>query len=408
MGYKRWRLNNDDNKITGQLDRVKHFLANATSIDVADDGTNNLSACSVSIPIQMDQKNAILAAGDLASNNTRSFEIWWDGAEKRAECVLIADKMDLIQYKQGFLNMYPNVTFSAMKNITPEWFEPQADYYRIFDVGTKHGHYSAIFDKNKAHNLISKMINTLQPSKNAWVQIVFKRHPFDKLLRLHLNYLNSKILEIRGGNYLSTAEIIGLSNNKKPHAHPEVGYDFDNNYSGLQRISTLKMQSEHVMMSIRGIIQSEYEIDLNFDGIDSIPTENISSGYEHLDKFRYKYQNFYNAKKPKKVQVQINDSKKRISRIDIFEHRLLPDPDKFCNKALKLYFNKKWLRGYQDRNPMPYLILNLSEMSPFVCLPDSTTTQNVRITRGVSIPSKPSEKEGVRLGSFERKVEEEM
>jgi len=49
---------------------------------------------------------------------------------------------------------------------------------------------------------------------------------------------------------------------------------------------------------------------------------------------------------------------------------------------------------------MPFLILNPSEVPLFVHLPDPSTP-NVETTRGVRLPSKPSEKEGAGIGFFD-------
>ena len=290
MGSKRWRLANRK-KPDGQLDRTDRFLSVG--------GTGRLSACSVMIPIEMDAKKAVLAAGDLASIHTRSFEVWWDASEKRMEFVLVAEEGDLDAYKQSFLNMYPNAAFSALEKTEPDWFGPPDPDCQIFDVGTRHGHYSTVFDRARAHHLMSRVARLIQLSRNAWIQFVFRRHSFDSFLRRHVGRLDSRALEIKRGNYLSTAEIITFSD-KKPHDHPERGYDYTNNYAGLQKHATLKMQSAQVMMSIRGIIRGDREISLNFDEIESLPVENILSGHEHLTKFSYKIKISGTRKSPRR------------------------------------------------------------------------------------------------------------
>ncbi len=392
MGSRRWRLANRK-KPEGQLGCTKHFLAA---------GTGRLAAYSVRIPIEMDVKKAVLAAGDLAGARTRSFEVWWDAADKRMEFVLVAEEDDLDAYKQSFLNMYPNAAFSAMGQTEPGWFGPPGPDCQIFDVGTRHGHYSTVFDRARAHHLMSRVARLVQLSRSAWIQFVFRRHSFDSFLRGHVSRLDARALEIKQGNYLSTAELITLSD-KKPHDHPELGYDFANNYAGLQKHATLKTQSAQVIMSVRGMIRGDREINLNFDEIESLPVENIFSGHEHLTKFPYRNQDFWDEKKPKKVEIRITDSRERFPRMDVFARRLLPDPDKLLGAARGRYFDKGLLGGYRDRPPLPFLILNLSEIPLLVHLPDPVDTPNIEATRGVTIPSRSSAKAGAPLGFFRPK-----
>ena len=393
MGSRRWRLANRK-KPDGQLDRTDHFLSTG--------GAGRLAACSVRTPIEMDVKKAVLAAGDLAGIHTRSFEVWWDAAEKSMEFVLVAEEGDLDAYQQAFLNMYPNAAFSTLEKTEPDWFGPPGPDCQIFDVGTRHGHYSTVFDRARAHHLMGRAARLLQLSRNAWIQFVFRRHQFGPFLRRHVGRLDARALEIKRGNYLSTAELLTLSD-KKPHDHPELGYDYTNNYAGLQKHATLKMQSAQVIMSVRGVIRGDREINLNFDEIESLPVENVFSGHEHLTKFSYKNQNFWDEKKPKRVEVRIRDSKERCPRMDVFGRRLLPDPEKLLAPALGRYFDKGLLGGYRDRPPLPFLILNLSEIPLLVHLPDPVDTPNIEATRGVTIPSGSSAKAGAPLGFFRPK-----
>ena len=380
MGSKRWQLSNRK-KPAGQLGSVGRFLPPA----------GELAACSVSVPIRMDAKAAVLAAGGLASQSARSFEIWWDGGEKRLDIVLAAEKRDLPAYRQAFLNMYPNAVFSDMAATVPSWFPPGPEC-RFFDVGTYHGHYASVLDKGRAHQLMSQVAATVQLSGRAWIQFVFKLHPFNGFLRRHVTRLNAKNREISRGKYLSNTEIL-MHPDKKPHDHPELGYDYTNNYPGLQKHATLKMQGAHVLMSARGAVCGGDDLDLHFDEIEAMPVENIHSGHEHLTKFGYKYQDFADEKK-----ARVKIGKEKGTRMGLFPGRLLPDPARFMDKATGKYFDKG-IFGYGERRPLPFLLLNLSEIPLLVHLP-APATPNIETTRGVSIPSKPSEKEGANVGFF--------
>ena len=394
MGTSRWSLANRK-KPEGQLDCAKEFLA----VSDSDASVRCLAACSVAIPIDMDTKKAISAAVDLASVNTRSFEMWWDAAQKRLQFVLVADKRDLALYKEAFLNMYPNAEFTEMESVMPEWFDPhQTTDWQVFDVGTRDGHYAAVFDKTKAHQLVTRVARLIQLSENAWIQIVFRRHDFKKFLNNHINMLSKRHNEIKKGNYLTWSEQ-WLHSKKEGHEHPELGYQFDGNCEGFKKHAVQKMQSAQVMMSIRGVVRGERKLGLCFEGIESMPVESIFSGHEHLTTYWYKYQNFYNAKKPGMIRIK-NGNKNRFLGIEMFWRRLLPYPEKFLNSALAQYHDKNWLGRYRDRKPLPFLILMLSEIPVFVSLPNPVDTPNIQTTRGIAMPSQSSAKVGAPLGFF--------
>ena len=383
MGSKRWRLANPK-KQKGQLDGVKEFLP----------GIGDIAACSVVVPMEMDKKEAVLAAGGLASAGIRSFEVWWDGDEKRLQIVLVGERQDMSSFRQAFANMYPNAVFADLKHVVPEWFDRTVPY-QIFDVGTYHGHYTAVFDKARAHQIITQIANTIQLSRHAWIQFTFRHYQFNSFLRRHVTRLDEKAREIKRGKYLSTSEII-MHTDKTPHEHPELGYDYTNNYSGLQKHATLKMQGAHLLMSIRGLVRSDTELNLHFDEIEALPVENIHSGHEHLTKYRYKYGDFYAGKKPQLARIKGGG---KCQRIGLFESRLLPDPRPFLDSASSEYFEKHWYKNYRERAPLPFLILNLPEVPLLIHLPNPSTP-NIDTTRGVTLPAKPSEKEGGNMGFF--------
>ena len=390
LGSKRWRLANKK-KQSGRLDQTKKFLQ----------APDRIAACSVITPILMDKKDAVSAAGGLVSAGIRSFEIWWDSTEKKLEIILVGDSQDISNFKQAFANMYPNAVFADLKHTSPKWFDRKLEY-QIFDVGTYHGHYTAVFDQTKAHEIITQIANTIQLSKYAWIQFTFRYYSFNAFLRRHVTRLDEKAREIKRGKYLGTTEIL-LHPDKKPHDHPELGYDFTNNYGGLQKHATLKMQNAQFLMSVRGMIKSDSDINLHFDEIEALPVENIRSSHEQLTKFRYDHEAFDQNSKKTSIKIDGRKTSDNSSRIDIFESRLLPDPRPFLNSASRTYF-EKGIFGYKERKPFPFLILNLSEMPLFVHLPNPITP-NIDTTRGVTLPVKPSEKSGGNIGFFKIKKE---
>ena len=359
MGPARWSLNNSK-KPRGQLDRTKHFLAATDSHDVpCRPGTDfpHLFACHVGMPENSCIPNMITATENLAGAQTRSLELWWNAEQKTMDVILVAaGRRDLEAYKREFLHMYPRASFVAMDgNPVPTWFDSH-DPCMVFDVGTFHGHYAATFDKDPSSSLISADAHDLQSSQNAWLQLVFRRYPFDGFLSKHLECVRAK-----------TREIQKYDMGKKPAIHPESGYDFDDNSYGLLMHPLDKKQHPLVMMSIRGLVKkADHKFDPKFEHIRSTPIEYRTSKYERLTKFTYR--NFWNPSSPKHVNLVGRNI--QCPRIAIFEHRLLPDPQEFLDSALERYFQKSIFGRYRDRNPLPFLILNTYEMPGFVRLPD--------------------------------------
>ena len=206
--------------------------------------------------------------------------------------------------------------------------------------------------------------------------------------------LNKKFTEISNKKYVRTKDLL-VNPGKPPGNHPELRSDFYNNYSGLLKYSTTKMQGSHVLMSIRVLIQSDHDLDLNFDEIESMPVENITSSHERLVKYQYQYGDFYTNHKNAK-HIKIGKNKTKNQRINIFESRLLPNPTSYTFDALGSYF-EKGIFGYRDRKPFPFLILNPSEIPLFIHLP-SPVTPNIKTTRTVMMTQQQSDKLGINLG----------
>ncbi len=387
MGSNKWRLGNSK-KQNGQLNQTKEFL----------DAANKLRCSLITVPVSINEKTAIIASSGIVGTGIRSFELWWDGQKRELSLVLVAEKYDLDSFKQSFYNMYPNAGFTDIGVITPGWFDKNEDY-QIFDIGTYHGHYAAVFDQARAHQIISQISNTIQISKFAWIQFTFKSHNFTKFFLKHVAQLNKKFAEISSKKYVSTKDLI-VNPYKVPGDHPELRSDFYNNYNTLLKHSTAKMQGSHALMSIRGLIASDQELDLNFDEIESMSIENIISNHERLTKYKYRHGDFFTSNPKKEKHIKIGKNKTKKQRIDIFPSRLLPDPVLCIYDALDVYF-KKGIFGYHDRKPLPFLILNPSEIPLFIHLP-TPTTPNIKTTRSAMIPQQRSGKMGIQLGLFKR------
>ncbi len=366
----KWKLANSKEP-KGLLDESTKFLS----------PKNTLKACFISIPTIMDIKVAIDNIGGIISADTRSLEIWWNSEKQILDIVLVSTIQDLDKLKQAFYNMYQNISYEDIDIITPEWFDDTKEY-QIFDVGYKHGHFSTVFDQSKTHQLITQISNTIQLSKFAWIQLVFKNHPFVKELQSHSTNLKNHYCTITKNDYFSTSDFL-LSSKTEGREHPEKYDDFETNFNLLQNHTTAKTQSSHVLLSIRGIVESDIDLDLDFSEIESLPFENIHSNIEHLTKHTYEYHKFYDIKKPQHIKV--NSKKTKLQRIDIFTERLLPDPQEFLPKIISNYTKKGLLGQYKTRSSPPFLILTPPELSLFVHLPDSKT-KNLVINRKQSMP----------------------
>jgi len=362
----------------------------------------------VIVPITMDVKSAIATASSLVGkaeknshhNPVRSFEIWWNGTQKQLKIVLTAQtKQDLENFKISFSNMYPNASFVNLDCVTPNWYSPAKTQYKIFDVSWYHGHYSTVFDNTNAHQTITQIANTIQLSEKAWIQFVFAPYNFTPYLKNHINRLNNKIKTVTNKKYRTWIDDI---TNKKSYENPENGLDFYNHYKELQSHASQKMQGSHVIMSIRGLIQGSCSS--NNDHAEYLSFDGIKSNYDYLSTYSYDYDKFYN-KKPKRAgsPITISGTKKPFERISMFELRLIPSPRKMLARSIKDYFEQSVLFGqYKSRKPLPFLILNTSELSLFVHLPNPTKAKNLQTTRNVSLPSKQTSKIGLNIGYFSK------
>ena len=217
---------------------------------------------------------------------------------------------------------------------------------------------------------------------------MFASHDFTSYLKVHINMLDQKIKSVTSKNYTTWVDDL---TNKKSYENPENGRDFSNHYKELHNQAVQKLQNSQIIMSVRGLVQSK-----NNDIVTSL-FDNITSSNDHLTIYNYRYSDFYSSKKPKKNFIKINSKKTKLQRIQVFESRLIPSPQKFLSDALRDYFEKSFLGNYKDRKPLPFLILNPDELPMFIHLPEPTI-KNLKTTRNVSLPSRNTDKTGFNLG----------
>ena len=71
------------------------------------------------------------------------------------------------------------------------------------------------------------------------------------------------------------------------HNHPEFNGDFAINYKTLKQHAESKTINPQMVMSVRGLINSDDELDFGFDVIENISMENIHAPFEHCTKNSY-------------------------------------------------------------------------------------------------------------------------
>ncbi len=413
MRNSKWKIA-VESKQKGQLDSVNVF--NTINSDKRRDSKNDndelvsssLQAVEVIVPLKQDVKKAVFTAGNLISSNVRSFEMVWSKKQNRLSFWLVSHKDDIAHYVATFKSVYPNAEFDKPASIIPDWFAPQKNQYKIFDASVRHGNFFAVMDYQRTPSLITQISNTIQMAQYGWIQFVFQRHDITNYINGFSDMLDSmkrKISNTKHRNWLESF----FSDYFKSHDHPEINGDFANYYKILKQHAGVKTINPQMIMSVRGIVQSDDELDFGFDVIENISMENIRTTFEHCTKNSYDndYAKFYNSD-PKKAQyIQIGRNKatkkkKQYQRIDMFPLRLLPKPESFLQKAMAEYVRTgPLLDRYYTRKPLPFLLLNISEMPLFVHLPDATTVRNLHITRGQTLPRTTSNRFGFRLGQFD-------
>jgi len=389
-----------ESKQSGHLNKVNVFT-NSTNQKKNHKKSSSLplQAVEIIIPINQDIKKAVTTAGNLISSSVRSFELIWDKKQNRLSFWLVSNQNDIIHYMDTFKSVYPNAEFVKLDHAIPKWFDPKTNY-KIFDASVRHGNFFAVMDHQKIPVLITQISNTIQMAQHGWIQIVFQRHDIT-------NYINNfgKILDfmkkkVTNTKYRSELESF-FSDYVDLHNHPEFNGDFARNYKTLKQHAESKTINPQMVMSIRGLINSDDELDFGFDVIENISMENIHAPFEHCTKNSYDdYTKFYNPN-PKKAQyIRIGKRKTNYQRIDIFPLRLLPKPEGLIQKAIDNYAGTNIIGRYHTRKPLPFLLLNTSEMPLFIHLPD-ITVQHLHLTRGQILPRTSNDKLGFRLGLFE-------
>lgn len=374
-------------KQDGQLDRIHEFMPSK----------DNLKAVELFVPLDRDINKAVTATSNLASSSTRSFEIVWDKQKKRLSFWIASGEKDIESYKETFETVYPNLEFSDLDHTVPDWFNKTDNQYQIFDASVRHGHFFAVMDHLRRLDLITHISNAIQRSQNGWIQFVFRLQDVAGLLHgigWRLDSMNRKVTNMKH------ASIWDSLTDTKAHKHSEFGKDFARNYKTLRQHSEAKVINQQLIMSIRGLVKTDVELDFNFEVIQNLAFEAVKTTFEHVTKYAYSNTRlFYNNDEKKAQYIQLGKDKTRLQRIDMFPSRLLPEPKKLIRKAVSNYCDTNLIGSYHTRKPLPFLILNASEMPLFVNLPDSTV-KHIRLTRGQNIPKAIMDKQGFDMGEL--------
>ena len=333
-------------------------------------GIAEISAVTASVPTDTDPKRAFESAGGLPSHRTRALEVWWDGPRQTLDMILVSGSDDISEYKQNFLAMYPNSTFEESHVTAPQWYDP-AMRCQAFDVGYRHGHISAVFDAQSGRDTMTRICGAVQLASHAWIQIVFKRHGFVGHLQDLASRMQRLHRSITEDRYYAASDLLSSDGRD----HPERGKDFVTHYAMLESHIAQKMQGDHVMLSVRGILDSERDIRLDFGSIRSVPMRSMS--FEHL------VMNTYGRDFLSGGRIRVS-GKKTAGRTAIFERRLLPEPDEISGPVSR-YASKSWLGRYHLRGSPPFILMAAQETGLLLRLPDPATP-NLPISRRQIIP----------------------
>ena len=450
-----------------------------------------LCARRVSVPTEVDAQLALENAGGLASDRIRSLEFWWDGPGRRLDVVLVAERGDMPAYEQDFKAAYVNATFEDCP-VFPEWYDRK--YYEeeaalagggreaaeaipavggaraeaegggpeeaapgepgstggrkghaglactVFDVGYRHGHFQSAFDTRTKHDTITQVSSVMQLARYGWLQLVFRSADFTRELQSLAASMKSKYAEVTESKHQSTTDLL-LSSEAKDRDHPEKKGDFASYYQSLQSYLTQKMQDEQAVVSVRGLLESEHEVRLDWSGICAMQAQ--GSSLDHLTANEYGYAEFVGLRRRKNrgaggrggggllgrrakavpatepppppepryrwepdTTLRIDGKKrKHRTRLGIFEERLLPDVSAALNPPVSKYVSKRLFGGYGTRRSPPFILMTLPELGLLIRLPDTDATPNLTITRQQVLPKQPQHaKYGFCLGFFERKA----
>ena len=393
---KLWKISNI-RKQKGMLGEVNYFIGQGSE----------RKAMSVSIPFNFDENLIKHAAAGLATDTVRSFEMWWDGEAKKLHTVLATVPEDAAIYEQAFLNMYPSAGVTPLEEPNPAWYDETVPY-KIFDVGYYHGHFAAAFTADEAQWVLSNIASTVQTARYAWIQVVFRRYNFTPLLNRHVNSIgrhHEKIQKnIQGGSIIDGMKI-NFSGKEKPvekKEHPEAHGDFKTNFQALNADATKKRQGPHMMISVRGLIDTGTVSDINV--VDSLSFEPIRCAYDYLTTFRYQHRDFYDRNPDKANYIHVEQQQTMRQRIDMFPLRLLPDVEKTGYDAVGKYTHKGVMGNYEPRRSPPYIITLPNEIATYLHLPKPTTPNLASTTRGTALPSQQINKPGYNIGFFEHKT----
>ena len=386
-------------KQSGILDDITEFDLPTQKKNQKESSSLYLQAVEIIVPIDQDIKKAVITAGNLISSSARSFELIWDKKQNKLSFWLVSNVSDISHYVDTFKSVYPNAEFEKLPYNTPKWFDPRTNY-KIFDASVRHGNFFAVMDHQKIPALITQISNTIQMAQQGWIQFIFQKYDITNHIRSFSHTLDSMKRKISNTKHRSGIESV-LSDYIPSHDHPEINGDFARNYKTLKHHAESKMINPQMIMSIRGLINSDDDLDFGFDVIENISLENIHAPFEHCTKNSYDdYTKFYHSDPKKAKYIKINKRNTYYQRIDMFPLRLLPKSEELIQKAISHYAGTNIFGRYRKRKPLPFLLLNTSEMPLFIHLPDATV-KYLRMTRTKILPRTSSDKLGFRLGVFE-------
>ena len=371
---KTWKIN--DRAIRGELGRMGKFAGPGSG----------LSAVEITVLESSDGKSDAAAIRRLASPHARSIEIWWDGGIKQLRIIACAHDDDMEAYASEISSAYGGIQTSPLESHTPEWFNDKLPLH-YWDWSWENGHYALALDKNSA-DVLSELATRIQKTKQAWVQVVFRRWSESDMFGGHVTQLE------REDNRLTREKERLELENKRNGRHTVMPDDcdaFQGHSNDLIEGARQKRDSPCAMMSIRCVCDTgRLYFGNSKDGSDAAYMPKLSQARQGRDQLVPYLYGPGTAQK----NTEFGDTRKKWSHL--FRARSLPGEDdlKPCTNK---YCSPNFWGNYPRRISPPFLVPAVDELPLLLKMP-SPKTANLNTTNNPALPKPKTSARGFNIG----------
>ena len=345
-----------------------------------------MKTISFKVPIEQlkDRQRLIQAASILPRRTVRGLEVLHSQPDNETDFRLVAEDRDVEGFFRDFRLGYPVVRTQDVKQegLNPRWLpkvleSPQS--ITFFDIELVNRHGFALLDLNSVGTTLTPLLNSLQNTQYAWLQILFQEVDVTRhwtFLKSHLRNQFNTISRPIPVKHRVKDEDGKLKEEIKYVDHPEKKGEFYSVYQRLISQLERKSGSRSIVCVVRGMMTPDVSLNVNVNELGSPEFLPVSGSNDKVGERLqvYYYQNPYFI-------------------YDLVQRRL-PDIDYFMGRYVKSYYSSR------ERYNLPYLVLTPEELALFVHLPDPSNLKNLKVTRGVELPQiDDPEKEGVVIGT---------